>query len=108
MTDPIYQYVKGEGWVPTTYGPDVRFVKLGDGRHFKLTLRKPVSGEYVMQIGQYKPKLTQPDRVTGESLVNMDAVVNWFMEKRPRLRSFYLVPRWGYIHEHHTVVVENA
>ena len=81
---------------------------MGDGRKFKLALRKPNPGERVMQINRHHETLTNYMKVFrgGEVEVNMEAVKAWFLQKRPRLEHFYLVRRGGYIHNHFTIVVE--
>lgn len=104
MTETKYHYVRGVGWVPECNTADVRFVNLGDGRRFRLTLRKSLPGERVMQISVFHDTLLCKDH----SAPDMDKIVDWFMVKRPRLRSFYLVPPNGYRHGHFTIVVENA
>lgn len=44
MSDPIYKYVKGEGWVASTYKTSLECT-LGDGTRVRLEYRKPEIGE---------------------------------------------------------------
>lgn len=41
MNEPIYQFVKGQGWIPT----DGDIVTLSDGARVKLECREPVDQE---------------------------------------------------------------
>lgn len=96
MTDPVYEFIKGEGWVPSR---GIHVTTL-NGVKFRLELRAPVPGERVMQISHHHPVYTKrPDEV------NMDRVINFFTTRNHGYNNFYKVPAHGYIHGHHTVVV---
>lgn len=52
MTEPTYEYVKGQGWVPTI-NTDIRVgYRTYYGNTYKVTVRKPKLGDHIKR-GEY-------------------------------------------------------
>lgn len=80
MAEPLYEFVKGKGWVLT---PNGWFVKAWDGTRYQLFDRYPVVGEHYVFIHQRDFfKYRNPDGTN-----NMANIVENFGSFDPKLKN---------------------